>query len=443
MSDTICALSSGVGAAGVAVVRISGAAAGEALETVMGRPLPVPRRATLARILDPRTGELLDRGLALWFPAPGSFTGENVGELHLHGGRSVVAGVLDALVALDGVRLAGPGEFTRRAYEHGKLDLTAAEGIADLVAAETAAQRRQALRQAGGSLAALYEGWRDRLVRALAYLEADIDFGDEEELPVHMRDAARDEILRMISEIARHLDDGHRGERLRNGFRVALVGAPNTGKSSVLNRLARREAAIVSASPGTTRDVIEVDLDLLGYPVTIVDTAGLRSVDDEVEREGVRRAKTQAKEADLRLLVFDATAWPPGEDPAGLGHADETLGVLNKVDLEDPGAVAWRGRELVRVSALTGRGLDDLVREIAEIAARELRAVEAPVLTRARHREALGDCSGALERAAGGLEAELVAEDVRLAARALGRITGRVDVEDVLDVIFREFCIGK
>ncbi|MFQ5971621.1 MAG: tRNA uridine-5-carboxymethylaminomethyl(34) synthesis GTPase MnmE [Alphaproteobacteria bacterium] len=443
MSDTICALSSGVGAAGVAVVRISGAAAGEALESVMGRPLPVPRRATLACISDPRTGELLDRGLAIWFPAPDSFTGENVGELHLHGGRSVVAGVLEALVGLDGVRLAGPGEFTRRAYEHGKLDLTAAEGIADLVAAETAAQRRQALRQAGGTLATLYEGWRDRLVRVLAHLEADIDFSDEEELPADVWKSARSEILRMAAEIARHLDDGHRGERLRNGFRVALVGAPNTGKSSLLNRLARREAAIVSATAGTTRDVIEVDLDLRGYPVTIVDTAGLRSVDDEVEREGVRRARTQAKEADLRLVVFDATGCPPTEDPADPDDANTTLGVLNKVDLQDPGTVEWRGREVVRVSALTGRGLDDLVREIAEIAASELKAIEAPVLTRVRHREALGECRGALDRAARGADAELVAEDVRLAVRALGRITGRVDVEDVLDVIFREFCIGK
>ncbi|MCP5368826.1 MAG: tRNA uridine-5-carboxymethylaminomethyl(34) synthesis GTPase MnmE [Hyphomicrobiales bacterium] len=443
--DTIFAPASGAPPSGVAVVRLSGPGAGEALAALASCGVPEPRRATLAEIRDGLGGPVLDRGLVLWFPGPRSFTGEDVAELHLHGGRAVVAAVLTALGRRPGLRLAEPGEFSRRAFLAGKLDLTAVEGLADLVAAETEAQRRQALRQMEGGLARLYDGWRDRLVRALAHLEASIDFADEE-VPDGLAAAAREAAAALAQEIAGHLADGHRGERLRTGFRMAILGPPNAGKSSLLNRLARRDAAIVSERAGTTRDVIEVHLDLGGYPVVAVDTAGLREAADEIEREGVTRARAQAAGADLRLVVLDG-ADLPALDPAALDLVDGTALVLvNKADLlTDPATVpaSVAGRPVFAVSARTGAGLDGLLAALeGEVRDRFGGAGDA-VLTRARHREALEGAVDHLDRAAAGTAPELLAEDLRLAARALGRITGRVDVEDLLDVIFRDFCIGK
>jgi tRNA modification GTPase len=378
----------------------------------------------------------------LWFPAPHSFTGEDVLELHLHGGRAVMAAALAALARLEGMRPAEPGEFTRRAFDNDKLDLTEVEGLADLVAAETAAQRRQALAQLGGALARLYDGWRARLVRALAHLEADIDFSDEP-LPPALAEAAAHALADLAGEIRAHLADGGKGERLRRGLQIAILGAPNVGKSSLLNLLARRDAAIVSARAGTTRDVVEVALELGGYPVTIADTAGLRASADDIEEEGIRRALERARLTDLKLVVLDAPELPNIPDAVTALIDDDTLLVANKIDRAPAGPARLQGRSLWPVSALTGDGLAALEAELARRAAVLLDSGGDPTLTRERHRVALQACLDALSRASTASAPELVAEDVRLAVRALGRITGRVDVEDLLDVIFREFCIGK
>jgi tRNA modification GTPase len=442
-AETIFALASAPGRAGVAVMRLSGPGAQAALMRLAG-VLPPPRRAARRRFADPRTGEAIDDGLALFFPAPNSFTGEDVAELHIHGSRAVIAALIEALGALPGLRLAEPGEFTRRAFEHGKLDLTAAEGLADLVAAETAAQRRQALRQLEGALGRLYEDWRGRLLRALAHLEAAIDF-PEEGLPEGLSEEVRASAAALRVEISRHLADGHRGERMRDGVAVAIIGPPNVGKSSLMNALARRDVAITSAVAGTTRDVIEVALDLGGYPIVLADTAGLRHSADSIEEEGVRRARARAAAADLRLLVLDATEPVPAL-PGDLIDRD-TIVVLNKVDL-GVGKAGERAARLgagpaLRLSVLTGMGMGELLARLQSEVAARFAPENAPLLTRARHREALEGCVAALDRFAKQPALELAAEDLRLATQALGRITGRVDIEDMLDLIFREFCIGK
>jgi|TARA_R100000322_G_scaffold168461_1_gene138213 tRNA modification GTPase len=438
--NTIYALSTAPGRAGVAVIRISGEAVRAAIAALTGEGPGRPREALLRRFRDPVSGAPLDLGLLLFFEAPASFTGEDVAELHIHGGRAVVASVLRALSALPGLRAAEPGEFTRRAFENGKLDLTAVEGLADLIDAETEAQRVQALRQMEGALGLLYEGWRARLVRALAYAEAEIDFPDEE-VPGDLLAKLGPEIGALASEIGAHLDDGRKGERLRDGIEVAIVGPPNVGKSSLLNRLAGREAAIVSDEAGTTRDVLEVRLDLGGVPVTLADTAGLREAAGSIEREGVRRALARAEAADLRVVVVAPDAAGEIEGDFALAREGDIC-VVNKLDLDvavPDGAIG--------ISALTGEGLDRLEAVLRERVGFAYEAQEHPLITRARHREGLASCAASLDRARQALEAgrdaELVAEDLRLAARALGRITGRVDVEDLLDVIFRDFCIGK
>jgi tRNA modification GTPase len=444
VTDTIFALSTAPGRAGIAVLRLSGPAAGTALRTLAGK-LPEARRATRARFVDPASGETIDEGLMLLFSAPRSFTGEDVAELQVHGGRAVVAALLQALGSLPGLRLAEPGEFTRRAFEHGKLDLTAAEGLADLVDAETAAQRRQALRQLAGELGRLYENWRARLLRALARLEAEIDF-PEEGLPPELWQEVAAEVAGLAGEIGRHLADGGRGERLREGVAVAIIGPPNAGKSSLMNALARRDVAITAASAGTTRDVIEVALDLGGYPVLLADTAGLRAAADAVEVEGVRRARARAETAELRLAVVDATRPEEGEALAGL-IGDATLVIANKIDLVPPDGGAWADRlgagPAVRLSVRTGEGMEALIGRLGAEVMHRFAPGAAPVVTRARHREALAACVAALGRFAAASLPELAAEDLRAATRALGRITGHVDVEDMLDIIFREFCIGK
>jgi len=441
---TIFALASAAGRAGVAVVRLSGSTASRALETLSSQPLPSPRRASLRRLHD-SAGERLDDALVLWFPAPHSYTGEDVVELHLHGGRAVVRDVLEALAAVPGLRPAEPGEFTRRAFDNGKLDLAEVEGLADLIDAETAGQRRQALRQLDGGLSALVEGWRARLVRILAHLEADIDFPDED-LPEGVAAAVAPEIEELANEMRRHLDDGRRGEILREGFHIAIIGPPNAGKSSLLNWLAQRDAAIVSDTAGTTRDVVEVRLDLGGWPVIVADTAGLRETAETVEREGIRRARARAEAADLVIALLDAGRWPESDPEVlrAIRDADDLLLVLNKTDLGAPAEPRLGERPLLPVSVRTGDNLDRLLSDIqARVAERLDRDGEAPVVTRLRHREAVTESLAALERFPDAPLPELAAEEVRLAARALGRITGKVDVEDLLDVIFRDFCIGK
>jgi tRNA modification GTPase len=538
--DTIFALSSGRPPAAIAVVRISGPRAGAALKALSGK-IPEPRKAAFVRVRDPQTNEPIDEALALWFPAPASETGEDVAELQFHGGRAVIAATLAALGKVEGLRPAEAGEFTRRAFENGKLDLTAVEGLADLVMAETEGQRRQALRQMQGSLGKRAESWREKLTRALALIEARIDFSDEADVPEDLVAPALALARELETEIAAALADDRRGERLREGLVVAIAGPPNAGKSTLLNRIARREAAIVSPYAGTTRDVIEVHLDLHGLPVTLLDTAGIRDTGDPVEMEGVRRARERAAAADLLLWVVDAgesageapPAPPAGplaeskapvagggvstggsmvspsadEVPFAAGRdespqsADEAPSaadrgsspqsppvwlVRNKIDLfsgreqrnelvfsseasnerhlkptkvlknivNDELTPAKRSNEqefitnenVFNISAATGEGLDVLLARLAAFAEAFLAGAEPALVTRERHRRALEDALAALRRALkpelAGRE-DLLAEELRLAARALGRLTGRVDVEDILDVIFGDFCIGK
>ena len=450
-SPTIFALSSGRPPAAIAVVRISGPHAGAALKALIGR-VPEPRRAALARVRDPQSGEAIDEALVLWFPAPASETGEDVAELQLHGGQAVIAGVLEALGRIDGCRLAEPGEFTRRAFENGKLDLTEVEGLADLIAAETQAQRRQAFRQLKGLIGDRAEEWRRRLIEALALVEARIDFSDEADVPDNLVEPALHAARQLRDEIAASLANSGRGERLREGLVVAIAGPPNAGKSTLLNRLARREAAIVSPYPGTTRDVIEVHLDLDGYPLTLLDTAGIRGSTDPVEQEGVRRARARAAAADLILWVTDASAAEGAADGLGPQPSTATVWLLhNKIDLVASKASRTEsGKDGINrsltISAADGTGIDALVAALSAYAGQFFAATESALVTRARHRRALEETVAALDRALGQRQSgrdELIAEDLRAAATTLGRLTGRVDVEDILDVIFRDFCIGK
>jgi len=439
-TDTIFALATAPGRGGIAVLRLSGPAAAAALLALTGI-VPAVRQARRVTLRDPVDGTVIDYGLAILFAAPASYTGEDVVELHLHGGRAIVQRTISVLASQPGLRPAEPGEFTKRSFQNGKLDLTQAEAVADLVAAETEGQRRQALRQLDGALGQLYEAWRAQLTNALAYAEADIDFADED-LPAGLPEATRNQVRLLRQDIGRHLGDRRAGEITRDGFHIAIVGAPNAGKSSLLNCLARRDAAIVHETAGTTRDVVEVRLDLAGYPVILADTAGLRQTDDAIESEGVRRARLRAGQADLVIGVFDAAL---GEDPetrAVLDAAAARFIVRNKCDLLPVWPRARMGE--VVVSARTGQGIDRLEESLGLLVADRLSAgLTSPALTQVRHRQALLETVAALDRALAGAEAELVAEDLRMAVRSLGRITGRVDVEDLLDVIFRDFCIGK
>ena len=450
--DTIFALSSGRPPAAIAVVRISGPRARLALEQLIGR-VPQPRHASLARVRDPKTAAIIDEALALWFPAPNSETGEDMAELQVHGGRAVIAAVLAALANVAGLRHAEAGEFTRRAFENGRMDLTAVEGLADLVAAETEAQRRQAYQHLKGLLGERAETWRQRLIEALALVEAGIDFSDEDDVPKDMMARALELIRPLAEEISKA--GAGQGERLREGLRVAIAGPPNAGKSTLFNRLARRDAAIVSPFPGTTRDVLELHLDLGGYPVTMLDTAGIRETNDPVEREGVRRASEQATGANLVLWVVDASAseCQTVQLPAIKVESESIIWlVANKIDLvaeEEQRKIESRfdEKEVVNfVSSKTGAGVDELVNAIARFAARFFFTPEPALVTRERQRAHLKETVLALQgaqRAAQDGREEIMAEQLRLATRALGKLLGRVDVEDVLDVIFRDFCIGK
>ena len=439
--DTIYALSSGRLPAAIAVVRISGARARAGLEALM-KKIPEPRRATHAVVHHPTSGAIIDDALALWFPGPASETGEDVAEIHFHGGRAVVAAAFQILGDIEGFRPARAGEFTRRALANGKLDLAAVEGLGDLIAAETEAQRRQALAQFRGALSARVERWREQLISALATLEASIDFVDEDDVPKDLLAPVTVLARALAHEIKDALVDAERGERLREGFVVALAGPPNVGKSTLLNRLARREVAIVTDIPGTTRDAIEVALDLAGVPVVLVDTAGVRETRDPIEAEGVRRALARAEAADLVLWLVEANDSSPSPPPV----AQKTIVVRAKSDLIDSVAQRrLRDAGGLLLSAKTDSGVDQLL-DVLTNEALSLGGGEPSLVTHARQRHALTESVARLEAAvmvaAPGQE-ELVAEELRLAARALGRITGRVDVEDVLDQVFRNFCIGK
>jgi len=446
MDETIYAMSSGSGRAGVAVIRISGPHSKDLLLRLCEGDI-VPRRAHLKSIVHPLNGDLLDQALVLWFPAPGSFTGEDVVELHIHGGGAVIAAVMEAVGSVGGLRMAEAGEFTRRAFYNGKLDLTGIEAISDLVAAETEQQRRQALAQMHGGLSDRLNRWRDRLIHILAYVEAGIDFSDEEDVGVDVNKNMALKILDLKNQVSDHLNDQRAGERLRDGLQVVIAGPANAGKSSLLNGLAKRDVAIVSEQAGTTRDVIEVHLDLNGFPVTVSDTAGLRDCGDEIEEEGVRRAREKMETADVILWTTDGTI---EEAPFSFPiDSDQSLIRLrNKCDI-DSGRVCPGLDEddcpVLVISAKTGAGFDRLVDSITDIAMATQSGGEKAIITRARHREALVQIVNVLSKVldAPELADELIAENLRICVRELGRLTGRVDVEDLLDVIFNDFCVGK
>lgn len=438
--QTIFALSSGRAPSAIALIRVSGPQARIAVERLCGK-LPSPRLAHVATLRD-TDGSALDESVTLWFPAPHSATGEDVAEFHVHGGRAVIAAMFDALGAIDGLRPAEPGEFTRRAFENGKLDLTEAEGLDDLIHADTDRQRRQALRHLKGLLGAKAETWRQQIIAASALIEAGIDFSDEGDVSAELVAPALKKISALKSEIEETLISSAQSERLREGLTVAIAGPPNAGKSTLLNRLARREAAIVSPHAGTTRDVIEVHLDLDGYPVTLIDTAGVRDTIDPVEQEGVRRARDRARTSDLVLWLVDANdkaASPPHSEG---DHAPVWI-VRNKVDL----VVGKKDAATAQfdISAAHGDGVAELIAALVSYAQDYFGAGEMALVSRARHRTLLRETVDALDRAGRSADRgdELLAEELRIAIHSLGRLTGRVDVEDILDVIFREFCIGK
>ena len=445
MTDTIYAPATAAGRAAVAVVRVSGPKTRDVLDALCGG-VPPARRATL-RALQDETGEEIDRALLLYFEGPESYTGEDVVEFHVHGGAAVMTALLNALAG-QGLRLAEPGEFTRRAFENGKLDLAQAEGVADLVDAETDAQRRQALDQLGGRLSQVHARWSDMLVEALAMLEAAVDFPDEE-VPQDVAARARPALERLVAQLEQAAADAERGERVREGYRIALIGAPNAGKSTLLNALAGREAAIVTATPGTTRDIIEVPMVLAGYKALLADTAGLRETGDEIEAEGVRRARAWAAGADLRLWLVDGSSDAAIQAPMELRAGD--LCLITKRDLPSGPMGAWAAGQARRLglgtAEMTSKGPGDLAwlkSTLEERIIDALAGAEPPAATRLRHQELLSEAADRLRHALGQDEhLELAAEDVRLAARALDRITGRIDPEQVLGRIFSTFCIGK
>lgn len=465
--DTIFALSSGHGKCGVAVIRTSGPASGAALRSLTGQQeLPRPRAVALRRIHDPSSAETLDRGLVIWFPGPHSFTGEDCSELHVHGGPAVVGGVLQALGRQPGLRPADPGEFTKRAFQNGKLGLTEVEGLGDLIHAETEAQRRQALRQMEGELGQLYQRWSEELTKALAHVEAFIDFSEDDNLEEGVLARVDAAVQTLEEEVRGHLQDGRRGERLRGGVHVVIAGPTNAGKSSLLNLLCQRPAAIVSPVAGTTRDVVESALNIGGYPVVLSDTAGLRETQDAIEREGVSRARERLQRADVVLAVLAAVDLAP--EPGCLAEALRAVLppgvparrvpcvlVLNKADLLEEG----RGGALLGacgegalppaclLSCKTGEGVDRLLSllgtQLEQMCGDPLAG--SPSLTQARHRLHLTSCLGSLGRYHGykSLDLVLAAEELRLARRHLGKITGRVSAEEILDIVFRDFCVGK
>ncbi len=435
LNDTIYALSSGLGKGGVAVIRLSGKAVPAALHRLAGLEAPRPRYAYF-RPLRRQDGTLLDRALVLFFEGPHSFTGEDVAEFHVHGGRRVIQSVLTALGDIAGCRPAERGEFSRRAVLNGKMDLTSAEGLMDLIDAETEAQQAQALSQLSGRLGALYEGWRTELVRYMGYLEAFIDF-PEEEIPPEKLAEIDAHIHTLIHEITCHLDDHRVGEKLREGFQIALLGEPNVGKSSLMNALTQREVAIVSQIAGTTRDVVEAHLDVAGFPVILADTAGLREDAGEIEAEGIRRAVKKASEADLILHIQNSETYPSVKPLPEAIRSVPILTVWNKADLRKD-----LPTDVLCLSAKTGEGIAALWDAVKGIL-NDTFGKKDGLITRERYRVALQECVYALNGALGNEALELKAEDLRMAARALGRITGRIEANELLDVIFQEFCIGK
>jgi len=436
---TIFALTTGSQRAGVAIIRVSGICALDSYAVLTGKKAsPKPRFAYFCDFYNPANKEILDKGLAIYFQAPNSFTGEDIVEYHIHGGHAVIQGFLNALSSMEEHRMAEPGEFTKRAFINNKMDLTEAEAIADLVDAETEAQRVQALEQLGGGLSRLYNGWADILKKSLAYQEAEIEFPDDD-MPEQLSEHLIPDVEKLIKEIEEHLDDKRRGERLRNGILIAILGAPNAGKSTLLNALAKREAAIVSDEAGTTRDIIEVHMNLGGFPVILADTAGLRVAENKIEAEGIRRAENLSHEADIKLALFDSTSKEKDTETQKLVDA-KTVVIFTKVD-KSIGVEAHK--DAFKISAETGEGIDNLLEHLTQKISQTFGKKSGVSLTRERHRFALAETVEHLKRSLTASMPELAAEDLRMAMRSLGTITGSVHVEDLLDRIFKDFCIGK
>lgn len=445
-NQTIYALSTVFGKSGVAVIRVSGIGALKIISTMtdLNSAVVKPRYAHFIKLRHGVSKELLDKCLLIYFKAPHSFTGEDVIELHTHGSRAVIAAVMDSLAQIDGYRLAEPGEFSKRAFYNGKMDLTEAEGLADLIDAETAEQQKYAVRQMDGGLKDLYEGWRETLVGILAHIEAYIDF-PEEDIPQDIVSGMQNTVFKLIENIKKHLRDDTVGERLREGFRVAIIGAPNAGKSSLLNQVAKREAVIVSDIAGTTRDAIDIHLDLGGYPVIFTDTAGLRETTEEIERKGIAVAHDKARQADLVIYLFDASKnYAQDIEKYKKEFADKLLVVANKRDKLSPEQIAGLQKSgYLVISARQNLGTDKLLENIKEHISARFTSVSGMLISRRRYREALQNTVELLQNFCFDKEIELTAEDIRLAAREIGKITGRIEVDEILDKIFGSFCIGK
>ena len=438
MSDTIFALSSGPVPAGIAVVRVSGPAAEECLKLVTSQKVK-PREAALRQLTD-RDENIIDHAVTLWFPGPKSFTGEDVAEFHIHGGPAVLEKLSQELLSIHNVRLAEPGEFSLRAYRNGKMDLTELEGLADMIHAETEYQRQQAVKVLNGWNRNIFEDIRNRVIGLLGYVEASIDFVDEE-LDVDTEKLLRSEAAELKADLKHILDNSLAHETLRDGFRVVLAGNVNVGKSSLLNCLAQRDAAIVSDEGGTTRDVIEVRMDVEGYPILVQDTAGLRATDNQVEIIGIERTKTAAAKADLVICIHDRVNGAYQDPDLGI-DPQKMIHVRNKSDLEPD---CRSSSDLLSVSARTGQGIDELMQHIGARAKCGFGVKESSIIMRLRHKEHIIQSIQALERVEkhNGEYIELISEDIRLAASQIGAITGRVDVEEMLDRVFSDFCIGK
>lgn len=438
--ETIFAAATPIIKSGVAIIRISGSEAKNVLKIFTGKTNPVPRKAFLSVLNHPQDNTPIDSALVLWFPSPNSFTGEDVLEFHTHGSIAVIEQLLESLSKIEGCRLAEAGEFSRRAFYNGKMDLTEAEGLADLIEAETKLQARQAYVQSRGGLRLIYSDWRQKIINIRALIEAYIDFPDEE-IPDETKNQVNTAVNELISSISNHLDDDGRGERLRKGLYATIIGPPNAGKSSLLNRLAKRDVAIVSDIAGTTRDAIEVSLDVSGYPITLTDTAGLRESSDEIESIGVGIAKERADKADINIILLDGTNIEQSIDSVSSYITESALVVINKIDISNQSQEFPENYLLI--SAETGEGLNRLIDELESKAKQYISLSESPVITRQRHRNLLSGSVNHLHKFDLSLPPEICAEDLRSASQSLASITGEIGTEDILDQLFGNFCIGK